>query len=298
MKRGVNILRAVACACSLAAISSNAQQPAPRLTVPPPRPPLTPSPVDVFRMLLVTNLEGRNAWLAQRPVSVRGSMEAKLRQYAAMNADDRELRLQASQLRWYLPQLMRMKGPERLVHLTNLPAADRKLIESRLGLWDILPPNIQRDVLANESAFRALEAPPHPANAASPANDVHRAQLQRQYEVWRRIVDMPPADKTRTLAKLSEADRERMELTLTALGKLPDEKRQLALEGFKKFAELSPAERTAFLQSAARWQRMSEAERRVWRAIVARTQNPLPKPPPLPRAGALPSTPAEHLATN
>jgi ureidoglycolate hydrolase len=287
------------------ALTANAQSvPAPpsaRPQPPPPLPPLTPSPVETFRMVLTTNEGGREAWLARKQASTRAAMEAKLREYAAMSAAEREARLQASQLRWYLPRLMKMKAPERTQVLAKIPQADRKLIEQRLGLWDILPPGLQTDILAQESAFLLIEAAGRQSavsNTLAGLDAQQQQAVQRKFDVWNRMMEMPAAEQSKALAQLSDADRERMELSLSAFSKLSEEKRREALAGFKKFAELSAGDRAAFLKRAERWQAMSESERRLWRTIVARLQSPRPTPPiPQPRVGTAADN-SSLIATN
>src|ERR1041384_618145 len=92
-------------------------------TVPPalPRPPLTVSPVQTFRMLLATNEIGRAQWLARKNPEQRQHLANKIQEYEAMPAAEREERLQALQLRWYLPLLMKMKAADRAQQLARIP---------------------------------------------------------------------------------------------------------------------------------------------------------------------------------
>jgi transcriptional regulator with XRE-family HTH domain len=81
--------------------------------------------------------------------------------------------------------------------------------------------------------------------------------------------EMRDAEKSRVVAKLGEEDRAQMEKTLSRFGSLSREEREQAMQGFKKFAELSPAEQASFLRTADRWKAMSERDKELWRKVVA-----------------------------
>src|SRR5215203_2239886 len=73
-----------------------------------PFPPLPQSPVAVFRMLLATNEEGRTQWITKWKPAQRQYLESKVAEFTKLTANEREVRLQTLELRWYLPQLMTM----------------------------------------------------------------------------------------------------------------------------------------------------------------------------------------------
>ena len=60
-----------------------------------PYPPLTPSPVEIFRALLITNDTGREAVLTTRSAHYQEVLRTKIREYEAMTATEREAKLQA-----------------------------------------------------------------------------------------------------------------------------------------------------------------------------------------------------------
>ena len=72
----------------------------------PPRPRLK-SPVDLFRELLAMTPAGRENFLTNRPPGIRNRILAKVREYGALDPNERELRLRATELRWYLLPLLR-----------------------------------------------------------------------------------------------------------------------------------------------------------------------------------------------
>jgi len=98
------------------------------------------------------------------------------------------------------------------------------------------------------------------------------------------------AEKIKALKRLSGTEQARLQQTIAPFEILPPPVRQQALDGLKKFSGLSLADRAAFLQSAERWQKMSEAEREKWRQKAAQMQKAraLLPPPPMPPAAARP----------
>jgi len=286
-------------------------QTAPSLTskaTSPPFPPLLPSPVEIFRVLLATNKAGREAVLASKSPYYRQVVETKMREYEAMPSGERESRLQALQLRWYVLPMMKMAPIDRALRLKAIPEPDRSLIEQRLRLWDILPPQMKKDLLENESAVRQGGGTNRPAPGtlnAAPGSEL-QAQLDRWNQLpparqnqvmvnYQKFFELSQTDKDRTLAQLTDTERGQMEKTLSSFGTLPREDREQAMQGFKKFAQLSPAERVAFLKTAERWRTMSDQDRETWRKIVAQLQRAPSKLPPMPQDSTRPSPAAPLL---
>ena len=263
-----------------------------------PYPPLTPSPVEIFRTLLLTNTAGREAVLTNKSAHYQQVLRTKIREYEAMTATDREAKLQASQLQWYLPPLMKMKPADRAPRLASIPQPDRNLIAQRLGLWGTLPPQLQKDVLENQTVIR-LFVQPESSGPRPTLNTGQQGELQGQLDRWNQLpaarreqvlanfnkfFDLRPEEKSRALANLTATEQAQMAQTLSEFGTLPKEDRAQAMQGFKKFAQLTPTERAAFLKTAERWRTMSEKDRETWRRIVARLQTGPPAQPPLPPA--------------
>jgi len=101
----------------------------------PPMPPVT-SPVDFFRELLGMPPGDREVALSNRPPEVRSRLLAKVREYEALSPEERELRLRATELRWFLVPLMRQGPGQRPPLETSVPAHLRQAISDRLALWD------------------------------------------------------------------------------------------------------------------------------------------------------------------
>ena len=271
--------------------------------MPPPAnliPPLPPSPVKYFRQLLAMTPLERDNYLTNRPPEVRDRILAKIREYLALAPDERELRLDATELRWYLPPLLRESPATRATHLAQVPDHLRDLVGNRLEQWDALPPQSQQEFLDNESALGYFShvdptnAPPEPGVQRGPSNAeqarwqaLPEAERQKITAQFNQFFELKPAEKRKTLDTLSDAERAQMEKTLQSFDKLPPAQRAQCIRAFTKFAGMSPAERAEFLKSAERWSQLPPQERQAWRDLVAQ----VPLWPPLPTANIMPPMP-------
>ena len=75
--------------------------------------PKSASPIGYFRELLVMTHSEREAELAGWPEGRRAQLRVKITEYATMSATERELRLRAPELRFFLLPLMRLTPEER-----------------------------------------------------------------------------------------------------------------------------------------------------------------------------------------
>jgi len=245
----------------------------------------------------------RESYLTNRPPEVRDRILAKVREYLALAPDERELRLDATELRWYLPPLMRESPASRDAHLAQVPDHLRNLVRNRLEQWNLLPPQSQQEFLDNESALRYFShvdptnAPPEPGLQRGPSNDeqarwlaLSDAQRQRITERFNQFFELKPDEKQKTLDTLSDTERAQMEKTLQSFDKMPPAQRAQCIRAFTKFAGMSPAERAEFLKNAERWSQLPPQERQAWRDLVAQ----VPLWPPLPIANIMPPVPP-HL---
>jgi len=108
-------------------------------SVSPPLPSVQKSPVEFFRELLAMEPAERTAALADRSPETRKLILAKVRQYESLNGNEQVLRLQVTELRWYLLPLMKISATNRLDLLAIIPPDYRKLVDDRLREWDKLP---------------------------------------------------------------------------------------------------------------------------------------------------------------
>lgn len=261
--------------------------------------PITPtveSPVSFFRQLLAMNALERNHSLTNRPPEARARILAKVREYQALGPDERELRLRATELRWWLTPLLHMSPTNREARLAQIPDDMRGLVQSRLMQWDLLPPPIQQEFLANDKTlhyFARVETTNQPV--ATPEQQKITAQFNQFFE-------LTPKEKQQTLNTLSEAERAQMEKTLKTFGQLPPQQRMQCLRNYAKFTGMNATERSEFLKNADRWSKMSPQERQSWRDLVARVPQWPPMPPPAIPANLIPHAPPKiprsNVATN
>ena len=259
--------------------------------------PKTTSPVDYFRQLLAMSPMVQLDSLTNRSPEARARILAKLDEYQALDPDERELRLRATELRWWLVPMLQASAAERTTRLAQVPANLRQLVESRLTQWTILPPPLQDEILANEKAlhyFTLIETNGQPTASA---------EQQKIASQFNQFFELTPDEKDQTLNTLSEAERAQMQETLKSFEKLPTAQRIICIRNYARFASLTETERVEFLKNAESWSKMSPKERQTWRDLVDNVPLWPPMPPGLdPRAplsaAEPPMPPTPNVATN
>jgi hypothetical protein len=264
--------------------------------------PQTKSPVDFFRKLLAMTPEEQENYLTNRPPRIRERILDKVQEYEALDPNERELRLRATELHWYLLPLMRDPPETRAARLAAIPKDMRELVENRLGQWDILPPPLQQEFLDDERAMSYF-AEVNSTNrfGSRDSNDTRWNALSEdeRKKIAARVnqfFDLTPDEKQEALDTLSDAERQQMEKTLQSFEKLPPEQRAECVQAFAKFAGMSVTEKQEFLRNAERWSQMSPADRQTWRDLVTH----VPEWPPLPPGAFSPPPMAQTttMATN
>lgn len=266
------------------------------------------SPVDFFRQLLAMTPDERDVFLTNRPPEIRARILAKVGEYEALDPNERELRLRATELRWYLMPLLHESPTNRAARLAQVPDDIRDLVQNRLEEWSILPPSLEQEFLENERILRYfahVDMSNNPSeNSWREPSDAERAHWNTLPEPERRQVtagfnqffELTPGEKQNTLNTLSETERRQMEKTLQAFEKMPEAQRAECVGAFAKFASMDASQQAEFLKNAARWSEMSPAERQTWRDLVVN----VPQWPPLPVGFVMP-IPGESksgIATN
>ena len=261
--------------------------------------PHSKSPVDLFRELLAMTPTERENSLTNRPPRIRDRILAKVREYEALDPNECELRLRATELRWYLPPLMHESPTNRAARLAAIPDDLRPLVKAHLMQWDILPPPLQKEFFENERALRYFThvdlpiSPPMPPmppglgwHHGPPGpdlahwNTLPEDQRQKITAQFNQFFELTPMEKKKTLNTLSAAERQQMEKTLETFGKLPPGQRLKCIRAFSEFAGMSAQEKQDFLKNAQRWSQLSPKERQTWRDLVTH----VPEWPPLPPA--------------
>jgi hypothetical protein len=265
------------------------------------------SPVDFFRQLLAMTPDERDDFLTNRPPEIRTRILAKIAEYEALDPNERELRLRATELRWYLMPLLRDSPTNRAARLAQIPDDIRGLVQARLDEWSILPPTLKQEFLENEHILRYFtrlevgnSASENFGRQPSETERMHWSELSEgeQHQVaagFKQFFELTPDEKQAALNTLSEAERQQMEKTLQAFDKMPAAQRAECVNAFTKFASMTALEQAEFLKNAERWSAMSPAERQAWRDLVVN----VPQWPPLP-IGMTPPPPdvPPAMATN
>ena len=279
------------------------------------------SPVALFRKLLAMTPAERQAAIASRPPDVQKRILDKLEEYEILPEELRDLRLRETELRWYLRPLMDEPLTNRAARLARIPEDQRKIVEERLQIWDLLPPSLQQqwtndEMVANYFAQNPSATPQEQKDMLAIMPPGLRETLQAGLDRWNhmsedqrrkalagfnKMFEVKPEEQEKALDTVSDEERQQMEKTLEAYGKLTSAQRQQCIRSFEKFASMTVAERQQFLKNAARWSAMTPEEREKWRQLV--TVAPImPQMDNLPASTTLPvrslrlTTPA--MATN
>ena len=270
--------------------------------------PVTKSPVDAFRELLAMDATTLRGAMTNRSEATRKRLVEKIRAYQKMDPDERELRLQATDLRWHLQQLMAMPVANREQRLADVRNDLRPLIEARLARWDALPAELRSQFLQSESGLASLlqlgaaserlreklvaEVSPElratVTNALARLDSMSVAERVRAFDVFENVFNMTSVEKQRAMGVMSDAERKQMEKALEAFAGLPGDQRRQCIRSYQKFAGMKPDERVLFYRNVQLWEKMSPRERQDWRELVKNIEllPPLPGPkvelPPLP----------------
>jgi hypothetical protein len=282
--------------------------------------PVAKSPVDTFRELLAMSPAERKQALTNRPAEVQKQILAKVREYETLRANERELRLQATELRYYLLPVLNSPSTNRAAQLVHLPEQARKLVIVRLRQWDQLSPEVQKELLDNEAAVRyfteATGSVPDPKRAPAEVTSARQQKLEASLARWwalsksdrskieqrfHTFFELSADEKSRALESLSVPERNQIQKTLDSFSSLPPPQRLQCIRGFEKFASLPVDERQQFLKNAERWKLMSPEERKKWRDLVTKLAAHPPLPPGVGPAFTMPPLPpanSRSLATN
>jgi len=210
-----------------------------------------------------------------------------------MPAAERDYRLRALELRWYLRPLLNLPAPERGNYLQIIPERLHAAVTNRLSRWDSLDTAARREFLADEAKrelvtgyFTQPRRPPNPPMPGAPLPP----GLDQHFRRWdnssptrlafhiTNFFEMPKADQLKALNYFSETERAEIQKTLDAFARLSPADRLECVQSFQRFANMSREERSSFLRNAARWQQLTPEERAAWRDLVTK----LPPMPPEP----------------
>ena len=303
-------------AVCLATVTLHSQTPAvPRspanaVKLPPPIP-ISKSPVDLFRDLLAMTPAARENYLAKKSPTVRQRILAKVHDYEAMTPSERELRLRATDLRWYVLSIMQAPAGDHAAQLAMVPEAERQLVADRLQEWEQFPAEEQKAVLKYEKTMEQFEdknldvsaatnsvksqiAPPQRPDSFQNLDNFLQLppdQRKQMYASFQKFFDLTDAEKQKTLRALPVAQRAQTAGAMQTLASMSPEEREQYLKAVNRFSNMSDAERREFMKNAQQWQQLTPAERQAWRSLVKH----LTRQPPLPPGVILPPMPPRHI---
>ena len=251
----------------------------------------------------------RDRELAKKSPTARATLLAKLQEYEVLPRPIREARLCQTELHWELSRLMRLAPGDRANQLKEVSVLYRPMIESLLQQWDKVPADLQKSLLEKQnfiSVYLRMQGSPAavqqeildklpPERRAHWAEEMDRWQAMPEKQradlcaQFQRFCAMDGQEQKEMVAVLSAADGQEMKKALQAFDLLPLAQRARFINYFRKFAIMTPVERTQFFKNAARWDAMTSHERQLWREMV-HTLPSMPPMPPLP-PGLLPRPP-------
>lgn len=258
----------------------------------------TNSPVRLFRALLQADPVEQERLLAGRSAESRAIIRERLQEYRNLTELERETKLRALEFHHIMKLLLSAPESVREVWLTEVPVEYQKLCAARLRLWNVLPPELQRDARERDATFRWLtryenaseqqrrellkEVPDSERRAREAALDQWRgmtaAEREQAWRNTRQMFEMSPRDQQRVMATVTESNRAQTAKLVGELRQLTPGEREQRLSGWQRFTQLNPQEQAKLLQAWERWKKMSETERELWRRLSAS----VPKSSPLP----------------
>jgi len=276
------------------------------------------SPVDAFRELLAMDASALRAALSNRNDQARERLRKKISEYKAMDADERELRLLTTELRWYVSRLMQVPATNRTEQLADIRSDLRPLVASRLERWDQVDEELREKYIQSEEAMSLLlkyskasaglqqllvaEVPPAMRatlqQALARLDAMSPVQRARAFDVFENMFTVTAAEKLSALKVMSEVEQKQMEKTLEAFNQLSIERRKTCIRSYEKFVGLTPTERALFLRNVQKWEKMSPKERQEWRELVKNVEILPPMPEAKPMLPPMPPTAPRRLLTN
>jgi hypothetical protein len=238
------------------------------------------SPVAKLRQLLAMNRQEQEEFLADKSEAEKLEIIAKIEEYKALPPDERELKLKATELRWYLRSFITTPQTNRSALLASVPSRDRKLVQDRLRYWDTLPPQARRQLQTNQAVDIYFSLPVEQrifawATNSEPVQEAIRNlqsmpedQRQKSLESFHRFFSFTSVDKEKIMETVIESERQQMRKVLAQFESLPVSQREVCIQSFEKFKNMSPEQQQQFLKNAELWNKLTPEERQQWKGLV------------------------------
>jgi hypothetical protein len=286
---GIRQLLALAMLATVTPLTAAPVQPGNQLLSPIPVPvPEQQSPVELFRQLMAKSPGERDEYLARQSPSLRGFLRQRLQQYAAMGPEARELKLQTTELRFFLRPQLTASPAQRQIMLATTPDHYRETVRLRIERWNKLPAELQAHILKNESLLGLIlqigqptasgltkNLSPEVSSELKAWNALPQDDRLQMLSSFRSFFSFSDLEKSRIIASLPQYQRHKITGTLTALEDLPPAERAACLNALQRFGSMSVAEQQRFFRNAEAWRKITPAEQTAWRMVV-REFPPLP----------------------
>ena len=278
--------------------------PAIKLSEPPPVAIPTKSPVERFRDLLAMTPAERETVLANRPKFWKDRVLAKIDQYQQMPADQREVKLQETQLRWLLRQAIQMSDGDRQQLMLRCSASEKSMLQQRLEQWEKQSTETRQEMmeyltrmesisekrLENQNVRPDGSSPPEfPKMDSGIEKFMNLPPSQRSQIIfgYQKFFTLSDKERKMVLNKLAEPARQAILVNVQKINQLPVEERERIMVELKKLANMSPEEQSTFLKNSQTWQSIPKGEKEAWLRLVSRKR----PEPPMPSELLLPPTP-------
>jgi len=260
--------------------------------------------LDYFQRLLTMEDSDRDRSLSRKTEGQQTFLRGELEKYDAMSIEDRETALQSLRVWYYLRELVKAPADVRQAVLEAVPEIDQTMVRTRLARWDLLPPDLQEQVMTYERTFRYVlqlaelsheeqkkqaETLPESLKVKNTweakLEEWHALPEQRRKEIYSQFqsfFELAPKERAKVLGTLSPQEREQLERSqvLQTFDKLSPEERAACLDSLRKLTEQPPDSEviTNFLAASQRWMNLSAAERDVLKKVI-RLLPPMGEPP-------------------
>ncbi|MBG86227.1 MAG: hypothetical protein CMO80_04925 [Verrucomicrobiales bacterium] len=245
------------------------------------------SPVKLFRDLLAKSPGERDAYLVKQTPKVQSFIRQRLARYEAMSPEVREMKLQTTELRFFLRPQLTTNPAQRQIMLATTPPQHRETIRQRIERWDALAPELQQQIIKNESMLNMILRVGDPAEGVTGQvpgksreeltawNSLPHGDRLEMLDKFRSFFEFNVLEKERIIASLPEYQRNKITGTISALQNLSPEQRAACLKALQRFGSMTVARQQRFFRNADAWAKITPEEKRAWRLVV-REAPPLP----------------------
>ena len=250
------------------------------------------SPVAKLRQLLTMTLEEQEQFLSNKSEAEKQEILAKVDEYKMMRPDEREMKLKATELRWYLRPFIDTPETNRAALLSSVPIKDRKMVQDRLRYWDQLPNESKKQLQTNQAMEVYFSLPVEQrifawATNSEPVQEeiqklqaLPEEQRQKRLDGFGKFFEFTASEKEKIMQTVVESERQQMKKILDQYERLPATQREVLIQSFDKFKSMSSAELLQYLRNAELWNKMTPTERQQWKSLVEEFTAAPPSPSP------------------